>query len=151
MTIQFIHTSDAAYEEMKALRLEVLLNPIGVPASYIDPKKEAADLLIAAFEGDKMIGCCILTKVDANCLQLRQMAVDTKNQGTGVGAAIIEFAEEEARKRGYQQLIMHARDAVIPFYEKCGYHIVGDQFFEVSIPHHRMQKELSSLSSSHLF
>jgi predicted GNAT family N-acyltransferase len=71
------------------------------------------------------------------------MAVDTKSQGTGVGAAIILFAEEEANKRGYKTLMMHARDVVIPFYEKCGYAVAGEQFFEVGIPHHRMEKSLS--------
>jgi predicted GNAT family N-acyltransferase len=144
MKIQVIKTTDAAYEQMKALRMEVLLAPIGVPASYINPEKEAKDILVAAFEGEKMIGCCILTDLDGRTLQLRQMAVDTRSQGTGVGAAIITFAEETAEKQGYRLLMMHARDVVIPFYEKCGYTIAGEQFFEVGIPHHRMEKELVS-------
>jgi GNAT superfamily N-acetyltransferase len=143
MTIRFITTTEAAYHDMKALRLDVLLNPIGVPASYINPEKEADDLLIGVFEGERIIGCCILTEWDPATLQLRQMAVDTKVQGTGIGAAIILFAEEEAKQRGYQRLMMHARDVVIPFYERCGYTIAGDQFFEVGIPHHRMEKSLA--------
>jgi predicted GNAT family N-acyltransferase len=143
MHIQIIQAEGPLYDQMKALRLEVLLKPIGVPASYIDPAKEERDLLVAAFEKDLMIGCCILSRVDETTLQLRQMAVDTKRQGTGVGAAIITFAEEEAGRRGYTTLMMHARDVVIPFYEKCGYAVAGSQFFEVGIPHHCMQKELS--------
>jgi predicted GNAT family N-acyltransferase len=143
MTIRRITTEDHEYEQMKALRLEVLLNPIGVPSTYINPVKEKNDLLLAAFDTDgKMIGCCILTPANEKTLQLRQMAVDTKMQGTGVGAAIIEFAEEVARKKGADLLMMHARDVVIPFYEKCGYTIAGEQFFEVGIPHHRMEKRI---------
>lgn len=128
---------------MKALRLQVLLEPIGVPASYINPAKESQDSLIAAFEDEEMVGCCILSKVDDATLQLRQMAVDTKSQGTGIGTAIILFAEEESRKQNYTCLMMHARDVVIPFYEKCGYVVAGDQFFEVGISHHRMEKSLA--------
>jgi predicted GNAT family N-acyltransferase len=142
MTIRLITTDDPEYEQMKALRLEVLLNPIGVPSSYINSEKEKNDLLVAAFDNGNMIGCCILTRIGDDCLQLRQMAVDTKMQGTGVGAAIIEFAEEVAQKRSVNLLMMHARDAVIPFYEKCGYTIAGEQFFEVGIPHHRMEKRI---------
>lgn len=142
MDLKIINTQDPAYEKMKALRLEVLLNPIGVPASYINSEKEAHDLLVCAFDGTALVGCCILTKLVETTVQLRQMAVDTAAQGTGIGAAIILFAEEEAKKRGFQTLMMHARDVVIPFYEKCGYTIAGEQFFEVGIPHHRMEKSL---------
>jgi predicted GNAT family N-acyltransferase len=145
MTIRTIETTDPEYEQMKALRLEVLLNPIGVPSSYIDVEKEKNDILLGAFDADQMIGCCILSPVDDSTLQLRQMAVDTRKQGTGVGAAIIEFAEDVCRKRGIKLLMMHARDVVIPFYEKCGYEVAGEQFFEVGIPHHRMEKKIESL------
>jgi predicted GNAT family N-acyltransferase len=142
MTIRIITTDEPAYEAMKELRLQVLLNPIGVPSSYINAEKEKEDILVAAFDHDQMTGCCILTPVDENTLQLRQMAVDTKLQGTGVGAAIIEYAEEVALKKSFNLLMMHARDVVIPFYEKCGYEISGEQFFEVGIPHHRMEKKI---------
>ncbi len=98
--------------------------------------------MIAAYKEEQMIGCCILTRLDDATLQLRQMAVDTIVQGKGVGAAIINYAEGLAKENGFQTLMMHARDAVIPFYERCGYAIAGPQFFEVGIAHHRMEKRL---------
>jgi predicted GNAT family N-acyltransferase len=70
------------------------------------------------------------------------MAVETKKQTSGVGRAIVFFAENIAKEKGYVLLMMHARDAVIPFYQKCGYHISGNGFEEVGIPHHRMEKQL---------
>ncbi|RYD94413.1 MAG: N-acetyltransferase, partial [Sphingobacteriales bacterium] len=115
----------------------------GVPETYINPEREQHELLVGAFEGAKMIGCCVLTPVDATRLQLRQMAVDTSVQGKGVGARIVAFAEETARARGFSELFMHARDAVLDFYKKCGYQIRGEQFFEVGIPHHIMYRELA--------
>ena len=142
MDIRLIETTSPEYEQMKELRWTVLLNPINVPASYIDPEREKNDLLVAAFEGEQMIGCCILSKRDEKKLQVRQMAVDTKSQGTGVGTAIIVYCEEVAKERGFEVLMMHSRDVVIPFYEKCGYTIVSDQFFEVGIAHHVMEKVL---------
>jgi hypothetical protein len=38
--------------------------------------------------------------------------------------------------------MMHARNPVIDFYKKCGYDIVGPEFFEVGMGHHRMEKSL---------
>ncbi|GAA4737288.1 GNAT family N-acetyltransferase [Flavisolibacter ginsenosidimutans] len=143
MELKTITTNTPEYEAMIALRTKVLLDPIGIPRSYINPEKERSDVLIGAYEEDNLIGCCILTAVDENTLQLRQMAVDTVLQQKGIGAAILAFAENIAKERGYKMLMMHARDAVIGFYQKCGYQICGEQFFEVGIGHHKMQKQLS--------
>jgi N-acetylglutamate synthase-like GNAT family acetyltransferase len=141
MHIRLISTEDEAYNGMKALRWRVLLQPIGVPESYINPEREKEDLLIVAREAKEVIGCCILSHLD-DTIQLRQMAVDNLQQTSGLGRAIVLFAEETAREKGYKVLMMHARDAVIPFYQKCGYKISGDGFEEVGIPHHRMEKLL---------
>ena len=127
---------------MVNLRMKVLLDPIGIPRSYINPTKEKDDILIGAFENEVLIGCCILTHVNETTLQLRQMAVDNSLQKKGTGTAIISFAEEVAKEKGYQTVMMHARDTVMDFYKKNGYSISGEQFFEVGIGHHRMEKKL---------
>lgn len=142
MHISFIQTGTKEYDDMINLRMKVLLDPVGIPRSYIDPQKEKEDILIGAFENGELIGCCILTVVDGTTLQLRQMAVDNKLQKKGVGAALISFAEKVAQEKGYRTLMMHARDAVLGFYKKCGYEINGEQFFEVGIGHHKMEKQL---------
>lgn len=143
MTIRLIHTNTADYEAMIALRMKVLLDPIGIPRSYINPQKEAADLLVAAFTGDELIGCCVLTHVDDATIQLRQMAVANNLQQKGVGKAIVAFAEGTAKQKGYTTLMMHARETVVDFYKKCGYRISGGRFFEVGIGHFKMEKQLA--------
>ncbi|GAB4091904.1 GNAT family N-acetyltransferase [Flaviaesturariibacter terrae] len=148
MEIRLIQTGTEDYERMKQLRLEVLLRPIGVPETYINPEREQHELLVGAFSNGLLVGCCVLTPHDDGRLQLRQMAVDTVLQGSGVGAKIVAFAEEEARTRGFRELFMHARDAVLGFYTKCGYRIRGEQFFEVGIPHHIMYKSVGQESES---
>ena len=127
---------------MVNLRMKVLLDPVGIPRSYINPEKEKYDLLIGAFDNDQLIGCCILSHADDKTLKLRQMAVDNNLQKKGIGAAIIVFAEKVAIEKGYSFLMMHARDTVLNFYKKCGYHIAGEQFIEVGIGHHKMEKQL---------
>src|SRR3954466_8641046 len=101
MVIQQINWGSGEYEQMIELRITALLQPIGVPASYIDREKEKDDLFIAAFDMDQMTGCCILTPLSGWLVQLRQMAVQPHHQGKGMGAAILAFAEELARSRKY--------------------------------------------------
>jgi predicted GNAT family N-acyltransferase len=136
------HNSDD-YNQMIQLRLSQLLEPIGMPASYIKKENEKTDILIGTFDDDEIIGCCILTPIDDEVIQLRQMAVRSNYRGKGVGGAIIEFAEQVAKENKFSVLMMHARDPVIDFYKKCGYEVYGEQFFEVGIGHHKMQKQLS--------
>lgn len=143
MTIRIIKQDTAEYRKMIALRITALLEPIGVPAHYIVPEKEKDDILIVALEEEAIIGCCILTTAGEGQVQLRQMAVRPDYQGNGIGAQIINFAEKIAREKGFSMLTMNARNPVIGFYQKCGYEITGNEFFEVGIAHHKMQKSLA--------
>ena len=70
------------------------------------------------------------------------MAVKNNLQGKGIGAAIILFGENLARDKGYKKITMHARNTAIGFYEKFGYKVTGEEFVEVKLLHHSMQKVL---------
>jgi N-acetylglutamate synthase-like GNAT family acetyltransferase len=142
MNIRQITFGSDDYEQMIALRVSQLLQPIGVPASYIERENEKNDFLIGAFEENEMIGCCILTPRNNEVIQLRQMAVRSDYRGKRIGAAIIDFAEKIAKENNFSSLMMHARDPVINFYKKCGYEIYDEPFFEVGIGHHKMRKQL---------
>ena len=70
------------------------------------------------------------------------MAVLNNLQGKGIGRALMMFAENIARDRGFRKISMHARKTAVGFYEKLGYEVEGDEFLEVTIPHHIMKKGL---------
>ena len=99
-------------------------------------------MLIGAFEEEDMLGCCMLVEENPDTVRLRQMAVLNDLQGKGIGRALMSFAENLARDRGYKTLSMHARKNSIGFYEKMGYDIASDEFNEVTIPHYVMEKKL---------
>jgi len=63
-------------------------------------------------------------------------------QGKGIGRALMQFAENLARDRGYKKITMHARKNALGFYEKMGYRKSGNEFLEITIPHYVMAKEL---------
>ena len=143
MTIRQIDFGSEDYEQMIALRVSQLLEPIGVPSSYIDRDAERKDIFVGAFEENEMIGCCVLTARERGSVQLRQMTVRSDYRGKGIGAEIIGFAEAIAREKNFTIVMMHARDPVIGFYEKCGYEIYDAPFSEVGIGHHKMRKSLN--------
>lgn len=124
MGLKQIDHGSKEYKQMIALRYSILREPLGLTFSDEELEKEKDHILIAAFEEDDMLGCCMLKKVDDKTLQLRQMAVKNNLQGKGIGASIINFAENISRDKGYRCIIMHARDTAIGFYEKFGLSLI---------------------------
>lgn len=142
MPLKIIDHGSDQYNEMVALRMEILRKPLGLSFTEEELEKEKNDILIGAFEDDRLLACCILTKVSSDSCQLRQMAVHQKLQRNGLGAAMLQFAENVARDTGFRVISMHARETAIGFYEKLGYQVEGDEFLEVTIPHYEMRKIL---------
>lgn len=142
MPLKIIDHDSTEYQQMIDLRDEILRKPLGL---YFDPEeltREKDDVLIGAFEEDKLIGCCLITRTEGNKCRLRQMAVSSNLQKKGIGASLMTFAENVARDRGYETLMMHARTSAVGFYEKFGYKVTGNEFYEVTIPHYTMVKKL---------
>lgn len=142
MPIKQIDHGTKEYEQMIELRNEILRKPLGLAFDKGELERETEDILIAAFEEEKMLGCCLLTKIDNQCVRLRQMAVQNNLQGKGIGAAMMNYAENVARDAGYHKVMMHARKNTMEFYKKLGYKIVGNEFDEITIPHYIMEKNL---------
>jgi N-acetylglutamate synthase-like GNAT family acetyltransferase len=142
MALKQIDFGTDDYLQMVNLRDNVLRRPLGLTFSHDELMQEKDDLHIVCKEDEKILGCCILTKVNSDTVRLRQMAVSGNLHGKGIGASILNFAENMARDKGFNTIMMHARDSVIGFYEKFEYKIMGDQFTEVNLPHHIMQKSL---------
>jgi predicted GNAT family N-acyltransferase len=142
MALKQIDHGSKEYQQMVNLRMEILRKPLGLTFTNAELEKEKDDILIAAFEDDKILACCMLTKQDDKNVKLRQMAVQNNLQGKGIGASLLSFAENLARDRGYKKLMMHARKTALGFYEKLGYKITGDEFTEVTVPHFVMEKKL---------
>lgn len=142
MALKIIDYGTAEYKQMLKLRNEILRKPLGLSFSEDELEEEKDNLLIAAYEDDRMLGCCMLVEEAPDTVRLRQMAVKNDLQGKGIGRALMQFAENLARDRGYKRLTMHARKNAVGFYEKMGYNTSGDEFFEVTIPHYNMEKNL---------
>ncbi|MBL0133274.1 MAG: GNAT family N-acetyltransferase [Chitinophagaceae bacterium] len=143
MALKIIDHGSKEYQQMVQLRNDILRKPLGISFSPDELENEKNNTLIAAYEDDKMLGCCMLIRQDAEEIRLRQMAVLNNLQGKGIGRAILQFAENIARDTGYKKITMHSRKTSTPFFEKLGYKICSDEFSEIGIPHFEMEKRLA--------
>jgi ribosomal protein S18 acetylase RimI-like enzyme len=142
MALKIIDHGSREYQQMVQLRNDILRRPLGLQFTPDELEKEKEEILIGAFEEEKMLGCCMLIKEEPSSVRLRQMAVLNNLQGKGIGRALMQFAENIARDRGFQKITMHARKTAVGFYEKLGYNVCGQEFEEVTIPHYVMEKQL---------
>jgi len=134
----------SAYRSMCRLRDDELRKPIGLRLTESETARDKNDILLVCMENGEAIACCILTEINRDTVQLRQMAVASAYQQQGIGKELLLFAETTAKERKYSVIRMHARKTATGFYQKSGYSVVGGEFTEVGIPHYEMEKSICS-------
>jgi predicted GNAT family N-acyltransferase len=130
------------YEQEVALRDKILRKPLGLKFSKEELDQEVKDIHLAAYVDDKLVGCLILTSTGNSKIRMRQVAIDESAQGLGIGRRLVEASEAMAKKLGFFEIELNARDTAVPFYLKLGYTVFGEPFTEVTIPHRKMYKLL---------
>ena len=113
MALKLIDYGSPEYDQMLKLRYDLLRKPLGLSFDPKELEKEKEDVLMGAFEDDRLLGCCLLTRENDKVMRLRQMAVPNNLQGKGIGRALMIFAENIARDMKYETLMMHARITAI--------------------------------------
>lgn len=143
---EIAHGSDE-YGRTVALRDAVLRRPLGLAFTPEELAKEGDSLHLAAFEGREVVGCLVLRPIDADRVQMRQVAVAEARQRRGVGRKLAEFAERRAVALGFREMVVHARESAAEFYTRLGYVPSGAPFREVGLVHYHMHKALSASPS----
>lgn len=144
MKIQRIDHKHPLYEQAKGLRNEVLRKPLGLRLS---PEElildEGREHIVALGEEGTVLGSVSLYMQEPTLLRVKQMVVDPGQQGKGIGAKLMEAAEERGRELGAEEVILNARCTALDFYDKQGYGTQGDEFMEKGIPHRVMVKRMT--------
>ena len=116
--------NETEWQAYYALRYEVLRAPWGQTEGSEQTPDEALHQHFAFFNDEnQIIGVSRLDQIDAHKAQIRFMAVDAAQQSKGIGKSLILYMETEAKQKGNKQIILHAREVALPFYQKLGYHL----------------------------
>jgi N-acetylglutamate synthase-like GNAT family acetyltransferase len=141
MNFTQIEFASPEYDEAIGLRYEILRKPLGLTYTVEQLSEEWDDFHLVAYDADyEMIGYLNLTIIDEKTLKMRQVAIAERVQNYGVGTALVQFSEQFAKGKGYETILLHARETAIPFYQKNKYRLVGAPFEEVGIVHRKMEK-----------
>ena len=141
-TVWFDYGSSKYYQSL-ALRNQVLRKPIHLQFSNEQLAPDKHDWHLGVFFQTECLACLIISPLnDLNVAKMRQVAVNEKYQGQGIGKLMVIEAERLLKLRNFNEITLHARENAIPFYLTLGYTLVGDWFTEVGIPHKKMIKHL---------
>ena len=130
------------YNQELKLRDNVLRKPLGLSLYDENLKAEKDDFHIGAYANGHLVGVLILTKQSVKEIKMRQVAVSEQWRSLKVGTALVRYAEQYAKNKGYDTVLMHARKTAREFYLKLGYESVDEEFLEINIPHYCMRKSL---------
>lgn len=142
LSIREILFDSSEYKEALKLRYQVLRAPLGLQFSAEEMAKEPVCFHFAALQAGQVVGCLLLMPLDSSRVKMRQVAVSPTLQRAGVGKALVISAETAARQRSFREIVLHARDTAVGFYDRLGYERVGELFLENTIPHLLMRKSL---------
>lgn len=91
--------------------------------------------------GEKVVGVvCLLPHHPGHGIgKLTQMVVDPQRRREGIGRKLVAAFERRATgELGLTELYCHAQLAAVPFYERLGWEIEGEEFQEAGIGHRKM-------------
>ena len=131
------------YKEACRLRDDILRKPLGMSLydQNLEEEKDHIHIIGKSLE-DNVIAYLQFKIIDGKLAKMQQVVVLPKYQSIGVGKSLVNFSEKFISNIGIYSILLHAREPVVGFYEKLGYEKFGEKFLEVTIPHHKMNKNL---------
>ena len=97
---------------------------------------------VLALYNNKPIGTLRANLTIKNKVKIQRFCFLPEYRKSGFGKLLLQFTETELVKEGYKYFFLEAKFSVHPFYEKCGYKKVSDVFYEVGVPHVKMEKNI---------
>ncbi|HET6396061.1 MAG TPA: GNAT family N-acetyltransferase [Pseudoxanthomonas sp.] len=132
------------HAELHAVREAVFVREQGVPPEL---ERDALDPLshhVLARDGaGRVVGTARLTPER----RIGRMAVLAAERGRGIGEAMLEALLDEARRRGWPEVALHAQAHALPFYARAGFVPCGPAFVEAGIVHRGMRRRLPGSSA----
>ena len=123
-------------EDARIIRFEVFVEEQKVPAELEMDDMDAVCLHAVAYDA---AGTPIGTGRLLPDGHIGRMAVRKSGRGTGIGGALLQTLMAQAKARGDRQVVLSSQTHAAPFYQRHGFTIEGDEFFEAGIAHINMQ------------
>jgi GNAT superfamily N-acetyltransferase len=135
--------NEIEWEQYYDLRYRVLRQPWNQPRGSERNEGDESGIHFALFENDKIAAIARLDINRENTGQVRFMAVESIIQRKGFGKQVMLAIESYCKTQNISEMILHARETAIPFYESLNYQLVEKSHLLFNeIQHFLMHKQL---------
>jgi putative acetyltransferase len=106
--------------------LSAMYPEAGATHFRLDPEEVAPGrgAFVVAFAGDDPVGCGAMRRIESETGELKRMYVVPSARGTGIGRALVDALEREARQIGIRRLVLETgirQIAALALYEHTGF------------------------------
>lgn len=139
-----IPTTEDDFAHYFDLRWRILRAPWNQPrGSERDAFEEQSWHRMACGDDRLPVGVARLQRNSPDQGQIRYMAVEPSCQRHGIGTALVQALEAQARELSMFEIVLDAREASVGFYRRLGYEVVGPSHTLFgTIRHSLMRKRL---------
>ena len=138
ITVKLVET-EQDMEAAVGIRFRVFVDEQSVPPEIELDEFDAVATHAIALLGGVAVGAGRVIIEDGSA-RIGRMAVDQSHRRGGMGGLLLRFLEDEARKQGAAEFVLHAQEYVKAFYAGHGYEEHGETFMEAGILHVEMRK-----------
>jgi GNAT superfamily N-acetyltransferase len=116
--------NEVEWEQYYDLRYRILRQPWNQPQGSERNEGDETGLHFALYENEILKAIARLDINDEKSAQVRFMAVETEIQRKGYGKQVMLAIENYCKTKNISEIVLHAREIAIPFYESLGYQLV---------------------------
>ena len=123
------------------LRVEIFVMEQNGPHDEEPDVHDKESAFVVAKADGTIIGTARFRNV-GDTVKIERIAVKKEYRGRGIGRRLVDYAIEHIEREGPKVIFLHAQTAAEDFYQKLGFHPVGDRFVEAGIEHIKMVREV---------
>ncbi|PGL72963.1 GNAT family N-acetyltransferase [Bacillus sp. AFS055030] len=134
--------TDESIQDALKVRVEVFVEEQQISRELEFDGLDEKCIHFVSYDGEQPIAAGRLRIIESTG-KVQRICVLSNYRGKKIGNEIMYLIHKTAKEKGLDQLVLHAQESAIPFYEKLGYKISSELFFEAGIPHAEMKLKLN--------
>ncbi len=126
------------------IRTQVFVIEQGISAEIETDEWENDSTHYLLSEEGKALATARWRQIDQHTAKIERVAVLKEARWRGMGTELMRYILEEIHSKPNIHIIkLGSQNSAIPFYEKLGFQVIGEEYFDAGIPHHLMVKNNS--------
>lgn len=146
--VKIINWNSEEYWQGIFLRNKLLKTSAGKEWIKELPVNEKQDIHMVALVEGKVVGTLLLSKRSQTVAQIKQVAIDDRYQGFGIGKQLLEFAEKIADLMNFQTIFLTGRKQAWGFYDHFGYKRIGYAYSDGQVILKKFEKRICTKNNT---